>query len=162
MKNRGLLKFALVASLVLNFAFLATAGYIYYQKSAHWVSPFGVKMKKDRFLFEELSLKPEQREALRSRMIPYRAEIDQQRQELIEKRKTLIALMRADNLDTKAVDSAIKEINDMQEDMQRKIAAHILEVKASLDKDQQLQFLDLLEKNMATRQAGCTPMGHGR
>lgn len=78
MKN-NLLTFALAASLALNLAVFATAGYHYYQKTRIWVSPFGKVMEKDRFLFEELSLKPEQAAAMKSKAIPFRAEIDRRR-----------------------------------------------------------------------------------
>ena len=93
MKN-SLLKFALAASLILNLTVFATAGYHYYQQSRSWVSPFGKVMEKDRFLFEELSLKPEQVAAMKNKAIPFRAEIDRRRQEIDAKRKELVTLLR--------------------------------------------------------------------
>ncbi len=158
MRSSAILKFALAASLVLNLSFLSAAGYTYYKQSRTWTSPFGTKMEKGRFLFEELSLKPDQLKAMRERTMPFRAEIDKQRAEIGEKRKALIALLREDKPDQKAVQAAIAEINRMQEEMQRKIAAHMLAVKASLDKDQQQKFFDLIENTMAqTGQVGCPP-----
>src|SRR5512144_3332939 len=158
MKSSATVKFALAASLVLNLSFLTAAGYTYYEQSRNWTSPFGTKMEKGKFLFEELSLKPEQLKALRERTMPFRAEIDKRRMEIGDKRKALIALLRQDNPDQKAVNAAIAEINGMQEEMQKRIAAHMLEVKASLDKDQQQKFFGLLETAMMQGgQAGCPP-----
>lgn len=158
MRSSAILKFALAASLVLNLTFLTAAGYTYYQQSRTWTSPFGAKMEKGKFLFEELSLKPDQRKSLRESTIPFRAEIDKRRAEIGEKRKGLIALLRQDRPNQKAVNAAIAEISGMQEEMQRKIAEHMLEVKASLDKDQQQKFLDLIENTMTqTGQVGCPP-----
>ncbi|MGE5808106.1 MAG: Spy/CpxP family protein refolding chaperone [Nitrospirota bacterium] len=158
MRSSAVLKFALAASLVLNLSFLTAAGYTYYQQSRSWTSPFGTKLEKGRFLFEELSLKPDQLKSLRERAIPFRAEIDKRRMEIGEKRKALIALLRQDNPDQKAVNAAIAGINRMQEEMQERIAAHMLEVKASLDRDQQQKFFDLIENTMAqTGQVGCPP-----
>jgi Spy/CpxP family protein refolding chaperone len=158
MRNSAMLKFALAASLVLNLSFLAAAGYTYYKQSRTWTSPFGTKMEKGRFLFEELSLKPDQLKALKDRTMPFRAEIDKRRMEIGEKRKALIALLRQDNPDRKAVNAAIAEINKMQEEMQKRIAAHMLEVKVSLDKDQQQKFFDLIENTMMQAgQVGCPP-----
>lgn len=158
MRSSAIVKFALAASLVLNLSFLTAAGYTYYQQSRTWTSPFGTKMEKGRFLFEELSLKPEQLKALRERTMPFRAEIDKRRTEIGDKRKALIALLRQDNPDQKAVNVAIAEINRRQEEMQKRIATHMLEVKASLDKDQQQKFFDLIENTMAqTGQVGCPP-----
>ncbi len=148
MRSSAPLKFALAISLALNLSFLATAGYTYYKQSRTWTSPFGVKMEKSKFLFEELSLKPEQLNALRERTIPFRAELDKRRVEITEKRKELIALLREDKPDKNAVNAVIAEISKMQEEMQRIIATHMLELKASLDKDQQQRFFDLIENTM--------------
>jgi Spy/CpxP family protein refolding chaperone len=148
MKNNNLLKFALAASLILNLSLLATAGYRYTMQSRYWVSPFGKVMEKGRFLFEELSLRPEQLTAMKEKAVPFRAEIDRRRQEIMKKRKALVGLLRAANPDKKSVDAAIKEISRIQEEMQRMIAAHMLEEKALLDKGQQGKFLDLIENAM--------------
>lgn len=122
---------------------------MYYKLSDYRVSPFGVKIKKDRFLFEELSLRPEQLKTMKERAIDFRAEIDRRRKEIAEKRLTMLNLMRADIPDKKAIDAAISDISRMQEDLQRVVAIHILEEKAALDKDQQKKFLDLIENAMA-------------
>ena len=132
MKN-SLLKFALAASLILNLTVFATAGYHYYQQSRSWVSPFGKVMEKDKFLFEELSLKPEQLTAMKNKAMPFRAEIDRRRQEIDARRKELVTLMRDQNPDKKAIDATIKEISGKQEEMQRMIVGHMLEIKSSLD-----------------------------
>jgi Spy/CpxP family protein refolding chaperone len=157
MKN-SLLKYALAASLILNLTVFATAGYRYYAQSRLWVSPFGKVMEKDKFLFEELSLKPEQLAAMKSIAIPFRAEIDRRRQEIDTKRKELVALMRYQNPDKKAIDVTIREISVKQEEMQRMIAGHMLEMKSSLDADQQRRFFDLIERNMSGNgQMSCPP-----
>ncbi len=160
MKN-SLLKFALAASLILNLTVFATAGYHYYQQSHTWVSPFGKVMEKDKFLFEELSLKPEQMAAMKSKAVPFRAEIDRRRQEIDAKRKELVALMRSQSTDKKAIDRTIKEISGKQEEMQRMIVGHMLEIKSSLDAGQQRKFFDLIERNMVgSGQMPCSP-SHG-
>jgi Spy/CpxP family protein refolding chaperone len=157
MKN-NLLKFALAASLILNLTVVATAGYRYYAQSRTWVSPFGKVMERDRFMFEELSLKPEQMAAMKKEAGSFRAEIDKRRQEIEAKRKELVALMRHQDPDKKAIDATIKEINGKQEAMQRMIANHMLEIKASLDTDQQRKFLDLIEGTMTrSGSAACMP-----
>jgi len=154
MKN-SLLKFTLAASLILNLTVLATAGYHYYKQSRTWVSPFGKVMEKDRFLFEELSLNPNQMAAMKKEAQLFRAEIDRRRQEIDAKRKELVARMRDQNPDKKAIDRTIKEISGKQEEMQRMIVGHMLEVKSSLDAGQQRKFFDLIERNMG----GGGPMG---
>ena len=157
----NLLKFALAASLILNLTVFATAGYHYYQQSQKWISPFGKVMQKDRFMFEELSMKPEQLAEMRSKAIPFRGEIDRRRLEIDAKRKELVALMRHQNPDKKAIDAAIKEISGKQEEMQRMIAGHMLEIKSFLDMGQQQKFFDLVERNMSGSGQMACPPAHG-
>lgn len=154
----NLLKFTLAASLILNLTVFATAGYRYYTQSRVWVSPFGKVMEKDKFLFEELSLKPDQMAAMKKEAMLFRAEIDKRRQEIDAKRKELVTLMRDQTTDKKALDAVIRQISGKQEEMQRMIVGHMLEIKASLEGDQQRKFLDLIERNMAgSGQMSCPP-----
>ena len=154
----GKAKLVLMVSLLLNISFLASAGYQYYKQSAYWISPFGMKIKKGRFLFEELSLKPGQIKTLRNKAIPFRKEIDGKMNEIAGKREELIDIMRADRPDVKAINSVISEISRMQEEVQKMIVIHMLDMKAGLDKDQQQKFLDLIEDAVAEgRQMGCPP-----
>jgi Spy/CpxP family protein refolding chaperone len=157
MKN-SLLKFALIASLVLNLTVLATAGYLYYQQSRTWVTPLGKVMERDKFLFEELSLQPEQLAAMRQKAARFHAEIDRRRREIDGKRKELIALLRLDDPDQTSIDAMIKDINDGQEMMQKMVTRHMLEIKASLDRGQQRKFFDLIEGAMiGSGGASCMP-----
>ena len=157
MKN-STLKFLLLISLILNISFLGTAGYQYYKKSTSWTSPFGYKIQKGHFLFEDLSLRPDQLKTMRETATRFRTVIDEKRQAIATKRKELIALMRQDNPDRKALASVVSEISGMQEEMQRMIAMHMLDMKAGLDKEQQKKFLDLIDNAMTEgRQMGCPP-----
>ena len=156
MKN-STLKFLLFISLILNISFLGAAGYQYYKKSTYWTSPFGHKMQKNHFLFEELALKPDQMKTMKETAIKFRAVVDEKRQAMASGRKELIALMRQDNPDSKAIEGVVSEISKMQEEMQRMIAMHMLKMKAGLDKQQQMKFIDLIETAMTEgRQMGCT------
>lgn len=157
MKN-STLKFLLIVSLILNVSFLGAAGYQHYKRSAYWTSPFGYKIQKGHFLFEGLSLKSEQMKAMRENATKFRMIIDEKRQAIASKRKELIALIRQDNPDRDAIAAAVSGISGMQEEMQRMIAMHMLDMKAGLDKEQQKKFLDLIENAMTEgRQMGCPP-----
>lgn len=160
MKN-NLLKFALAASLVLNMTVVATAGYRYYAQSNAWVSPFGKTMEKDRFLFEELSLKPEQMAAMKNEARAFRMEIDRRRQEIGEKRKELLTLMRRQDPGKKTINGVIKEISGKQEEMQRMIVGHMLKIRSKLDAEQQRKFIDLIEQNMVGGGLMGCPPSHG-
>jgi len=157
MKN-STLKFLLLISIMLNISFVGTAGYQYYKKSTYWISPFGYKIEKGHFLFEQLSLRPDQLKALRDTATKFRSVIDEKRQAVASKRKELITLMRQDNPDRNAITAVVSEISGMQEETQRMIAMHMLDMKAGLDKEQQKKFLDLIANAMSEgRQMGCPP-----
>ena len=150
------LKYLLLVSLLLNLTFLATVGYRSYQQRSYWTSPFGARMPRDRFLFEDMALAPQQVEAMKKRTIPFRAELDRRRDQITGKRKELLAFMRRDTPDLSAIRALIAEISAMQEEMQYLVAAHMLEVKAMMTKEEQQRFLDLIENVMSKgSQIGC-------
>ena len=156
--SRSSLKFFLALSVLLNLSVLTAAGYKYVSHRHSRTSPFGTKMTRDRFVFEELSLTPEQTKAMREKMIPFHAEIDRRRAEIVAKRKELITLLRADAPDAGSIDAVIVQISAMQEEMQKKITRHMLEEKALLSREQQKAFLDLIEGAMTQGgQAGWSP-----
>ena len=155
----GNFKLILVVSLLLNISFLASAGYQYYRQSAYWTSPLGMKIKKGHFLFEELSLRPDQLKVMREAATKFRGGISEKRQAIAGKRAEMLRLMRADNPDLGAIKSIISEISGMQEEMQKMIAMHMLDIKTQLDKEQQRKFLDLIETAMMEgRQVECPPV----
>jgi Spy/CpxP family protein refolding chaperone len=154
------LKIALAVSLIFNLSVLSTAGYFYYIKNAYWTSPFGVKVRKDKFLFEELSLQPDQIQKMREKAIPFRAQIDLKRHEVAARRNKLFTLMRADITDDQAIKTALSEISKIQTEIESMVAGHILQEKSTLDKNQQQKFIDLIQKNMMQEQMVCFPAGH--
>ena len=158
MKN-STLKFLLLASVILNLSFIGTAGYQYYKQATYWTSPFGYKVQKGHFLFEELSLQPEQLREMRESSTKFRRIIDGRREEIAAKRKELIALLRQDTPDKKAIAAEVSLISGRQEEMQRMIAMHMLDMKAGLDKEQQKRLFDLIENAMTEgRQTECPPI----
>jgi Spy/CpxP family protein refolding chaperone len=152
------LKAALVLSLIFNFSVLGAAGYFYFTKDGNRISPFGVKATRDKFLFEELSLRPYQMKRLRERAIPFRTEIDAKRREIATKRDRLLDLMRVDPPDEHAIKSAIAEISGIQAEMEEMVATHILRMEATLDKDQRKRFLDLIQEGIKEGRLGCAPI----
>lgn len=146
--SRNGLKFLLAVSLLLNLSVMATAGYTYLSSRDLWTSPYGIKMARNRFLFEELSLTREQMKSMRQKAIPFRAEVDRQRDAIVVLRKELIGLLRSDAPDAGAVDATIARISTLQETLQRQITRHMLEQKALLSREQQKSFLDLIERAM--------------
>jgi Spy/CpxP family protein refolding chaperone len=161
MRNNTL-RFVLALSLLLNFSLLATAGYRYYTQSSPKSSPFGMETKNGKFPFEELSLNADQAKSFHSKAMSFHGNLDRMRQEIAAMRKDLVNSMRQDNSDNKTIDAAIASISRKQEEMQKMVTSHMLEMKGLLDKEQQKKFLDLIEKAMAEDRplAACPPAGH--
>ena len=67
----------------------------------------------------------------------FHTRLTKKRQEVDRLRVSLVALMRADNPDNKAIEATIAQINKIQEEMQKMVVSHMLEFKSMLDKDQQ-------------------------
>jgi hypothetical protein len=103
-------------------------------------------------LFEALSLRPEQRKLFEQKAPLFHEALDNKRSTVDGLRRSLFDLMRVDYPDSKAIETTIAEINGVQEDMQKMIAAHMLEFKSMLDQDQQKKFFDLIQGAMARRQ----------
>jgi Spy/CpxP family protein refolding chaperone len=159
MKN-NLLKYLLIVSLLLNFSFLGAAAYSYYQQTRSGPPPFGYGLP-GRFpagsstqphLFEALSLKPEQRMTFEQKAPLFHKALEERREKVDQLRRSLFDLMRTEHPDSKAIEATIAEINGVQEEMQKLVAAHMLQFKSMLDKDQQKKFFDLIERAMSRRQ----------
>ena len=159
------LKYILIVSLLLNFSLLGAAAYTHYQQTRFGPPPFvglsGGPVHPGHFgpgmLFEELSLKPEQVKIFQQKAALFHSALAKKRQEVDRLRTTLIALMRAEYPDNKAIETTITRINRIQEDMQRAVVSHMLEFKSMLDKDQQQKFLHMIEGAMGQRRGEICP-----
>ncbi len=153
-------KFVFIISMIFNISIISTAGYVYY-RHRHRTSMFGNMTRKEQFIFERIPLRPDQIKALNDRSATFRAEVDKKRDEIIRERKALLSLLRSGSVTKEGIDKEISKVNRTQEDIQRMVAMHILEEKSILDKDQQDQFFDLLDRSLEKRKhAESGPGGH--
>ncbi len=159
MKN-SIVKYILVVSLLLNFSLLGAAGYVHYRQTHYRRALFGygipgrvpVGSPTQPYLFEVLSLKPEQLKIFQQKALRFHEALDKKSSTVDRLRGSLFNLARVDHPDSKAIEATIAEINGVQEDMQKMIVAHMLEFKSMLDRDQQKKFFDLIEGAMTRRQ----------
>ncbi len=147
------LRFVFIISIIFNISIIATAGYIVYKHRLSG-SRLSEMSKRERFIFEKISLRPDQIKALNEKSAAFSAEIEKKRDEIMRERKALLSLLRDDSAGKEAIDGEISRISNVQEDIQRAAAAHILEEKSLLDRDQQKQFFDLLERSISERRHG--------
>lgn len=162
----SILKYILIVSLLMNFTFLGTAAYthyrqVHYRHEAPLLGPGGIPGPHAScgpgMFFEALSLKPEQVKLFRQKAEVFHSSLAGKRQEVDSLRGSLIALMRPDNPDTRAIDAAIVQINAAQREMQKSVVSHMLEFKSMLDKDQQKKFIDMIDGAMKGRKEAVCP-----
>lgn len=151
------LKYILILSLLLNFSLLGAAGYTHYRQSRlHPAEPLSCDHHSN-YLFQQLSLKPEQIKLFEQKAVSFHGALNKKRQEVDELRGSLFGFMSADNPDQDSIETAITRINSSQHEMQKMVVAHMLEFKALLDKDQQKKFLGLIEGAMGKRKEMLCP-----
>lgn len=154
MKTRYL-KIALLFSLLFNLSVVAGGAYVYFTKNTIWRSPFGARLAKDRFLFDELSLTREQAKNMRDAAIPFRARLEQKRGEIITQKMQLLTMLRSDLPDRAALKNALAQISRLQGDVEEMVVDHIVLEKSKLDTVNQQRFIDLLQHNMKSEKAAC-------
>ena len=157
MKDK-LLKYVFILSLLLNFSLLGAAGFTYYQQNRYGepfdhVSPGGVPECSSihPYLFKALSLKPEQRKLFEQKATHFHEALDRKGEKVEQLRGSLFSILRTDHPDSRAIETAIAEINTVQEEMQKMTVAHMLDFKSMLDRDQQKKFFDLIQGAMGGR-----------
>lgn len=159
MKNNRL-KYVLVLSLLLNFSFLGAAGYTHYRQARYPTPPHGYGLpggapactSNQPYLFEALSLKPEQRKLFEQEAPLFHDALEKKGTKVERLRESLFELMRAEHPDSKAIEKTIAGINRTQQDIQKLIVAHMLGFKSMLDKEQQKKFFNLIQGVMAKNQ----------
>jgi Spy/CpxP family protein refolding chaperone len=151
MKN-STIKFLLLVSVILNIAILITVLYLHYNRS--FPVPFVSGHRRSEFLIKELSLSPEQARLFEQKEEVFFKQINQKRKQLFLKRLELLNLTKSDKPDTKKIDQTIKDISSMQEDIQRTVIAHIIDIKSLLNKEQQKKFFNLLETIITQKEDG--------
>lgn len=150
------LKIALLFSMLFNLSVAAGAAYVYFTKNNTWTTPFGARVGKDRFLFDEISLSKEQAKNMRDAAIPFRTRLDQKRSEIVTRKMQLLTLLRSDAPDRRALSNTLTEIGRLQGDVEGMVVEHILLEKSKLDKVQQQKFIDLLQNSMGGNGSECS------
>lgn len=150
--------YVLIVSLLLNFSFLGAAAYTYYRHPHYGPPVAGPAAFQGRpaplsdmpasHLFQELSLRPEQVKLFQQKASVFHRAVLMKSEEVDRLRGSLIALMRADDRDDRAIEETIEQINEKQKEIQKAVVSHMLEFKSMLDRDQQKKFLDLIAKAM--------------
>lgn len=149
MKTKSL-KLILLVSVVFNFTIIAAAGFFFFRDSLCRVADRPALSDRADMrgaaLAEKLGLTTEQQSSMKEADAVFRKEAGVKRAELMKKRERLLSLIKAEETDKAAVDSALAEITALQGEIEAAVVEHMLAEKSTLTPQQREKYLKLLEK----------------
>ena len=133
-----LIIFILIFSLTVNVAALITMGYLWGKDNV--VKQGSSMVDGPSSLLSGLALDTRQRGKMRSLRQSFQEETSPMRNTLISKREELVTLLNGETLDRSAIEQKLKEINEIQYQIQEAVIDNLLEEKASLNPRQQKRY----------------------
>jgi Spy/CpxP family protein refolding chaperone len=143
------LMFALILSLAVNAAVLATMGYHYYVNASTSSSAPCPLSPGDSHLYQSLGLS----DAQLSKMEPLAQKFHSRLAELgaaMEGKKELLVDLFAKDGNPASIENHRREMARIQDEIQREVISHIIETRKILDAKQQQRFFDLMKQSMAS------------
>lgn len=145
--KRNWLLYLVIFSLALNLGTIGTLAYM------HWQRPPGPPPESAplpfRKLLGELNLDQQQRQALRAMAPGHWRKVKQLEQELLRQRQELFALIRQDDLpDWQPVQAKIREIGNLQLQLEEEKVHHLMDVQKNLRPEQRQVLISQLEKRL--------------
>jgi Spy/CpxP family protein refolding chaperone len=157
--KRDWLLYLMIFSLALNAGAIGTFAYL------HWQGPPGAPPPPEaapipfRHLLRELNLDQQQRQTLRAMAPEHWHKVRGLEQELLQHRQELFALIKQENLpEWPPVEAKIKEINNLQLQLEEEKVHHLMDIQKNLRPDQRQVLLTQLEKRLPQ----CCGPGRGR
>jgi Spy/CpxP family protein refolding chaperone len=157
--KRDWLLYLMIFSLALNAGAIGTFAYL------HWQGPPGAPPPPEaapipfRHLLRELNLDQQQRQTLRAMAPEHWHKVRGLEQELLQHRQELFALIKQENLpEWTPVEAKIKEINNLQLQLEEEKVHHLMDIQKNLRPDQRQVLLTQLEKRLPQ----CCGPGRGR
>jgi len=151
MKNK-LIVSLLILSLAMNVSVLTVVGYNFYYHSHQPLPIKSFSTQKNHHFYQILKLTPAQLK----RMEPMAALFHQKLGDLYSaikiERVLLFKFLSQKNIDQAQIDQLQKQIAAIQDNIQRIVISHLLDVKLILNENQQERFFALLHKSMNTEQ----------
>jgi len=157
MRSRWLI-FALILSLTINAAVLATTGYHYYlSASAKTLAPCPMSPA-DGHLYQSLGLSKAQLAKIDPIAQKFHTRLAELGATMEGKREVLVDLL-AKGGDPANIENLRREMANIQDEIQREVITHITELKKILDPGQQRRFFDLMRQSMARAQSPLSTSG---
>lgn len=144
-------KIILWISLLFNLTILCTVIYFYISFKMNLGTPDFVLNKREDFLFEKLSLNPDQQKVMKQRIHKLKSDIKTDRGQIKQKMKIILNELRSENPDMNKIDKILAEINSIHGDIHHRVTKKLLEDRNILNREQYLNLLNLFEQTMDKR-----------
>jgi len=158
MQNRWI-SMVLIASVAMNAAFVAIAGYGYFHNRSLLCSRMGRPFDKDHHFFEVLALTPTQLQKITPLAESFHAQLNRLHAEMGIKKEAMLGVLRDETAADDRIEALRREMAAIQERIQKTVIAHIFDVKAILDAAQQERFFSMLRDSMIEERPMFIPPG---
>ena len=138
----------LVISLEVNAAAIAVGGYNTYRKVHPLTTAAGPSPEKKHHFYQVLGLSQAQLAKMNPMAKSFHGRLESLHSSMGLKRDLLVSLLGQENVVHTEVEKLREEMSAIQDDIQRIVISHILDVKAVLDGNQQKRFFDMLHNSM--------------
>jgi Spy/CpxP family protein refolding chaperone len=137
----------LFLSLAINAGVLATTGYHYYRNASLVPSAPCPVSPVDTHLYQSLGLSNAQLSKMEPLAQKFHGRLAEQGAAMEEKKRILIDFLKKDG-DPTSIGNLRKEMAGIQDEIQKEVIVHIIELKKILDPDQQQKFFDLMRQSI--------------
>ena len=136
-------------SLAFNAAVLGVCGYHYYRYSCVVPSTTHCPLSLgDGHFYQRLGLSHSQLERMTPLARAFHAKLDKLSRETERKRARLVDLLSREEVDFGKIESLRKDMAGIQDQIQKEVITHLLDVRKILNPEQQAYFFKLLRKSM--------------
>jgi len=147
MRNRWIVMF-LVLSLAMNTAVLAAVGYNFYRNCRQPSTTDGHSHDREHHFYEVLGLSPTQLEKMAPMADAFHRRLKKFHSAMEHKKDVMLNLLGEEGVNQTRIETLRKEMATIQDNVEKTVIAHVLDVKKILDDSQRKQFFDLLRKSM--------------
>jgi Spy/CpxP family protein refolding chaperone len=138
----------LAASLIMNAAFVAVAGYAFLHNLSRPYADTGHVSEMGHHFYQVLGLTPAQLKKMNPMAEAFHKELNRLAVDMASKKASMIGTLSAEGATRERIESQRREMAAVQDKIQHTVIAHILDVKTILDADQRSRFFGLLRSHM--------------
>ncbi len=137
-----------ILSLAINAAAFAATGYNYYCNTFLTPSTLRPVSPTHRHLYQALGLSAPQLARMDFLAQTFHARLERFGSDMQGKRGLLVDLLRQEAVDSEKVENLRKDIASIQDEIQREVITHIIDIKKILDPGQEKRFFNLMNRSM--------------